>query len=97
MGFTLFFWSIATWWIPLLLLLEAWRYIDRRGTFSYDPQDWSMVFPIGMYTVCTFQLSNVTGMEFLLDIPRLLIYAALIAWAVTFMGMVRSIKRLFIL
>lgn len=97
MGFTLFFWSIATWWIPLLLLLDIWRYIARGWTFSYDPQDWGMVFPLGMYTVCTFQLSNVTGMEFLLYIPHFLIYAAVIAWAVTFIGMVRSIERLFIL
>jgi tellurite resistance protein TehA-like permease len=97
MGFTLFFWSIATWWIPLLLLLDVWRYISRRGTFSYDSQDWGMVFPLGMYTVCTFQLSDVTGMKFLLDIPRFLIYAALIAWVVTFIGLIRSIKRSFIL
>src|SRR5690606_21947581 len=26
-GFTLFFWSFATWWIPLLLLLGAWRHL----------------------------------------------------------------------
>ena len=53
-----------------------------------------MVFPLGMYAVCTFQLSNIPGMEFLLVIPRFLIYAVLIAWAVTFRGMVRSIKKL---
>ena len=29
-GFTLFFWAAGTWWIPLLLLLEFWRYAVKR-------------------------------------------------------------------
>ncbi|MGH9461895.1 MAG: tellurite resistance/C4-dicarboxylate transporter family protein, partial [Vicinamibacteria bacterium] len=39
-GFTLFFWVTATWWIPLLFLLGAWRHLVRRHPISYDPQYW---------------------------------------------------------
>jgi tellurite resistance protein TehA-like permease len=94
-GFTLSFWAIATWWIPLLLVLDAWRYFSRGRTLFHDPGDWGMVFPIGMYTACTYQLSQAAGIEFLLDIPRISIYAALTAWTLTFLGSLRSIKRLF--
>lgn len=65
----------------------------RHGSFSYGPYDWGMVFPIGMYTVCTFQLSRVAGMEFLICIPRITIYAALAAWAIACFGLLRSIKK----
>ena len=27
-GFTLFYWAIATWWIPMLVVLGVWRYSD---------------------------------------------------------------------
>ena len=90
-GFTLFFWASGTWWIPLLFTLGFWRHVYKRFPLVYDPQYWGMVFPLGMYTVCTFQLSKAINFQPLLVIPRMFIYIALAAWLVAFTGLIKSL------
>jgi tellurite resistance protein TehA-like permease len=92
-GLTLFFWSTATWWIPMLVILGIWRHGYRRFPLRYDPLYWGAVFPLGMYTACTFRLTQVMDVPFLLFIPRVFIYVALAAWALTLFGLIRELTR----
>jgi tellurite resistance protein TehA-like permease len=89
-GFTLFFWASGTWWIPLLLILGAWRHLYKKFPLRYDPQYWGMVFPFGMYTTCTFQLSKAISFEPLMIISQIFIYLAIAAWIAAAAGMIYS-------
>ncbi len=92
-GFTLFFWAAATWWIPLLLLVGVWRHVWKRYPLVYAPEYWGLVFPLGMYTTCTFQLVQATGLGPLLPIAEGAIFLALLAWGATFLGLLRRLVR----
>ena len=94
-GFTLFFWVTGTWWIPLLLIFGVWRHLYKRFPLTYHPLYWGLVFPLGMYTVCTFQLAKALQLNFLYIIPRYFIYLALIAWLATFIGLVVQLTKKF--
>ena len=92
-GFTLLFWSTATWWIPMLVILGVWRHIYRRFPLRYDPLYWGAVFPLGMYTVCTYRLAEGIEVPWLLAIPRVPVYVALAAWLAALAGLVWTLAR----
>ena len=90
-GFTLFFWVIGTWWIPLIAILEVWRHFFNRFPISYDPRYWDIVFPLGMYTISTFELGKATGLPVLIPVSQYFVYFALLAWASIFIGLIHRL------
>jgi tellurite resistance protein TehA-like permease len=57
-GVCFVFWSLGTWWIPLLIVLGFWWHVLRKWPLSYEPALWAVVFPIGMYSVATLMLGK---------------------------------------
>jgi tellurite resistance protein TehA-like permease len=92
-GFTIFFWATGTWWIPMLVILAAWRHLYRKFPFRYEPSYWGTVFPLGMYAACTFEMARAMSLDFLLPIASVFVYVALLAWATTFAGLIQSLVR----
>jgi tellurite resistance protein TehA-like permease len=92
-GMTLLFWATATWWIPILLALGAWRHLRERVPLVYDHGYWAAVFPLGMYTVCTQNLIRVFRLPFLAPIAQVFVWIALAAWAAAFAGLLWFIAR----
>lgn len=95
-GFTLFFWAAGTWWIPLLIILGMWRHLIKKiavpsSAQGYDPSYWGMVFPLGMYAVSTFRLSEALKIPFLQHIPEYFIYVAIFAWIAVMTGFIRNL------
>ena len=93
-GLTLMFWSTATWWIPMLVILGVWRHGYRRFPLRYDPLYWGAVFPLGMYTVCTVRLSQALAVPHLIWVARAFVYVALAAWILTFGGLIAQLARM---
>jgi tellurite resistance protein TehA-like permease len=94
-GFTLFYWASGTWWLPMLLVLALWRYVYARFPLRYDPQYWSVVFPLGMYAVATHEMSLAFGIGFLDAVVPGFLYAALCAWVIVIIGLVATTIRRF--
>lgn len=92
-GLTLLFWAGATWWIPLLLMLGAWRHLRHRVPLHYTTQYWAIVFPLGMYAVATLRLHDDVGWPILTVLGQIFGYAALAAWALATVGVARAVLQ----
>jgi tellurite resistance protein TehA-like permease len=92
-AFTLFFWATGSWWIPLLVAVFAWRHLHQRVPVRYDAQYWSLVFPLGMYSVATDDYAQQTGLAFLFPVATWAGYLALVAWLLTAAGLVHRLLQ----
>jgi tellurite resistance protein TehA-like permease len=88
-GFTLLFWAIATAWIPILAVLSAWRLLSGVP-IAYQMLDWGGVFPLGMYSVSTYNLMQVMDAPFLAVVSKPFTIVALAAWLWGFAGFALS-------
>jgi tellurite resistance protein TehA-like permease len=89
-GATLLFWTVATWWIPLLVMLGLWRHGIRSHPIRYEARSWSLVFPLGMYPVATAHVADVFGLSALSVVAEWVAPVALGAWLLTFAGLLRA-------
>ena len=90
-GLTLMFWATATWWLPILVMLGAWRHVRKGYPLTYDHGYWGAVFPLGMYSVCTLRLAREFGLPFLAPLGEAFAWVALAAWTATAVGLARRL------
>ncbi|QDT05032.1 putative membrane protein/MT1776 [Rubripirellula lacrimiformis] len=89
-GGTLLCWATATWWIPLLVAFGVWRHAYHKVSLAYDLRYYSIVFPLGMYSVATQAAIHCFGIDFLAPIGTAFLYIALAAWTITTIGLTKT-------
>ena len=79
-GFSFALWAFGTWWIPLLIVLGVWRYDRHRWPLAYETALWSVVFPLGMYSVATLTFGRVAHLGFMAPLSRVMLWVAVATW-----------------
>lgn len=92
-GMSFLLWSLGLWWIPLLIVFGIWRHFFRRVPVTYEAALWSIVFPLGMYSVASI-LYGLTGeLEFMIRVGQTGIWVAGVVWVLSMIAMARAGMR----
>jgi tellurite resistance protein TehA-like permease len=94
-GVTLVMWAWATWWIPLLVLFGIWKHGVRRVPLTYTPALWTILFPLGMYSVASLRLSLAADFPPLRTVSLGMLWISVAAWIATVIGLAVSSWRSF--
>jgi tellurite resistance protein TehA-like permease len=89
-GVTLIMWAWATWWIPLLVLFGIWKHVVRHVPLTYSPALWTILFPLGMYSVASLRLSLAVDFPALRAISLTMVWVSVAAWIATVIGLLVS-------
>ena len=90
-GVSMMIWAWSTWWIPMLVLFGIWKHIVNRLPFKYEPSLWSMVFPLGMYSVASSRLGLAAEFPPLQWISAVMIWVAFGAWLLILFGLLKQV------
>lgn len=81
-GGSVVFWSFATWLVPVLVAVGWWRHVTHRVPLRYEPALWSIVFPLGMYAVCSMDLGEADALPVITWTGRIFLWLAVAAWLI---------------
>ncbi len=81
-GMVLFLWGWGTAWIPILCLMELWKFAYFKVPFHYQPSRWAMAIPLGMYTDATFLLTTSVNLDVLKGMIPILLWITFLVWCV---------------
>jgi tellurite resistance protein TehA-like permease len=90
-GLSVILWAFGSWLIPLLVGLGVWRHLVHRVPLHYEPDLWSLAFPLGMYCVASEALGHALRVRWLVSVGHAGTWAALAVWVVLFAAMLVSL------
>ncbi|HLX49606.1 MAG TPA: tellurite resistance/C4-dicarboxylate transporter family protein [Streptosporangiaceae bacterium] len=93
-GFSFALWAFGTWWIPLLIVLGLWRHVRHHWPLSYEPPLWSVVFPLGMYSVATLAYGQAAHLPFMPPLAHVMLWVAVAAWVLVAATFAARLARL---
>ncbi|MBL4607780.1 MAG: hypothetical protein JKY01_08130, partial [Pseudomonadales bacterium] len=70
-----------------------WKHVVNRLPLKYEPIWWSLVFPLGMYSVASGRLGLAAEFPPLQWISELMIWVAVCAWFVVLFGLIKQLWR----
>jgi tellurite resistance protein TehA-like permease len=90
-GMSVVFWAFGTWLIPPLIAAGIWKHVVHHIPLRYESPLWSVVFPLGMYSVCGHYLGQADHLPIVKMIGADESWIALAAWGITFVAMLHHL------
>lgn len=92
-GLTFVLWAFGVWWVPLLVIFGIWRHAVRRVRLRYESELWSIVFPLGMYSVASIHFGAETELPLVVTMGEVGAWIAGAAWLAVAVAMAASLLR----
>lgn len=87
-GLTFVLWAFGVWWVPLLVMFGIWRHGIRRVPLRYENGLWSIVFPLGMYSVASMHFGAEVGLPLVATLGQYGTWISGLAWLAVVVAMV---------
>jgi tellurite resistance protein TehA-like permease len=92
-GVSVSIWLFGSWLIPVLVAAGWWRHRTHKVPLRYEPSLWSIVFPLGMYSVAATYLSEADHLPLVGAVGAVGIWVAFSAWALVLAAMLVRVYR----
>lgn len=90
-GVSVSIWLFGSWLIPVLVAAGWWRHGTHRVPLRYEPSLWSMVFPLGMYSVAATYLSQADALPLVGAVGAVGIWVAFVVWVLVLVAMLADL------